>query len=87
MSNWLIGICNAAIKGIGVVLNALLALLPNSPFHVSNSWFSGIDAVWFQYLCWLVPVDAFVTLIVDLLSAMAIYYIYMVVFRWFKLIG
>lgn len=87
MSSWLISICNLGIKGIGTVLSTIVALLPSSPFQMSNTWLANINSEWIAYLNWIIPIDAIISTVTAWLAAMLLYYAYMIFFRWVKVIG
>ncbi len=68
-------------------LNAILSLLPDSPFKVLDDLTaSGEIAEWLGYVNWFVPIYSFVGILEGWLLCIGIYYIYQVVLRWLQVI-
>lgn len=63
----------------------LLSVLPTSPFADIIDSLSGIP--YLEYLNWFIPVGTILKIFVAYLAAIALFYIYMVLARWVKLIG
>lgn len=74
----MIAIINAVISAVGTVLNALLLLLPDSPFETV----SGINADILQALNYFIPVNAMLAHLELYLVAVTAYYIVRVALRW-----
>lgn len=66
-------------------LDLILKLLPLSPFAPYISELK--DVPYLGYINWFIPVGTFVKIGMAWLVAIAIYYLYMVVARWIKLIS
>lgn len=85
MYSWLINSINALIRGLGSVLQFVLALLPDSPFQkyiLSNS----VITKYVGYVNYFVPVAEMLIIFSAWCTAIAVYYMYQTVLRWIKLI-
>lgn len=67
------------------VLDILLKLFPVSPFAPYIAALG--DLPYLGYINWFIPVGTFVKIGTAWLGAIAVYYLYMVIARWVKLIG
>lgn len=66
-------------------LDLLLKLFPPSPFA---PYIAGLkDVPYLGYINWFIPVGAFVKIGMAWLVAIAVYYLYMVIARWIKLLS
>ncbi len=81
MGNFLIGMINLLIKGLGAVLSVIFALLPPSPFKLIDN--SPI-APYIDNLNWLIPINEMLVIGEAWLAAIAIYYVQQIVLRWIK---
>lgn len=79
----MIGIFNAIIKGFGVVLTAILSLLPKSPFVFVSS----INNKYLGYINYFLPVTSAVAHLELFVAAVLIYYGLRVVLKWVKAAG
>lgn len=79
----MIAIINAIIEKLGVVIMAVLALLPTSPF----TFVSGIDSGILSALNWLFPIASMIAHIELFVAAVAFYYAIRVILRWGKVAG
>lgn len=77
-------IWNGIVSGVNKILNAILFMLPDSPFadleipdEVRNI---------FGYVNYFVPIKAMLIIAGSWLTAIAIYYIYQTILRWAKAI-
>lgn len=66
------------------VLDSLTGLLPKDPFREYISAISNSQGI--GWLNWFVPVAAIQKVVSAWLLAIALYYIYMMIMRWIKLI-
>lgn len=63
----------------------LLSALPTSPFV---QWISKIEQLpYLGYVNWLIPFDDFITIGTTYLACIGLFYLYMVIARWLKVIG
>lgn len=81
--NFVTHIANALIKGLGLVLEALVVLLPRSPFPVRYD----IDVRFLSGLGWIVPIDLILTTLTAWIACVGIFYVYMTVLRWVRVLG
>lgn len=66
-------------------LDAVLALLPTSPF---TRYINALDDLpYLSYLNWFVPVTTFIAIGQAWLTAIALFYVYSIILRWIKAIG
>lgn len=67
--------------------DAVIALLPLSPFteHIRN--LEALNPEWLGWLNWFIPVKQILIVTSSWLGAVALFYIYSVIMRWIKLIG
>lgn len=84
MANWIIGLLNTLIKGLGVILSAITSILPKSPFtYLDNSPL----ADYLGTINYFIPLDFMITTGETWLLAVAIYYGVQTVLRWIKSIN
>lgn len=84
MGNFIIDILNWIISLLGLVLNGILNVLPNSPFTaISNSSVSE----YLPGLAWIIPFSQIIAVSEAWLSAILVYYTYSIIMRWIKIIG
>lgn len=67
------------------ICNHVLGLLPSSPFTGINQYIGSLD-IW-GYINWFVPVSTLLKITTAWLGAIAVYYLYLVIARWVKLVG
>lgn len=79
----MISIFNAIIAGLGAVLQAILSLLPPSPF----SFIESFDQGWLAVMNWIFPVSSAVAHLEVYLSAVVVWYGLRIVMRWIKAAG
>lgn len=79
----MISVINDFIGWLGVALQAILQLLPNSPFmYVYN-----LDAEWLNVINYFLPIKEFVGCLEAYTVGVLAYYIIRVPARWAKLAG
>lgn len=66
-------------------LNVLLSALPLSPFQQFLDEFR--DMPYMGFLNWFIPVADIVKVLLAWLGAIALFYTYMLIMRWVKLLG
>jgi hypothetical protein len=79
----MIGLLNRIIEFLGDAINALLSILPTSPFHAV----SGVDSEFLQAINYLFPVTQAIAHLELFVTAVAIYYGLRVVLKWGKVAG
>jgi hypothetical protein len=79
----MIGIINALISKVGIVLAAVLALLPDSPFN----WTYGLDSGWIGNMNYILPFSQAVAHLEAYILAVIVYYGIRIVLRWVKAAG
>lgn len=67
------------------LVQGVLQLLPQSPFRPALA--AVADLPWLGYLNWFFPVSECVAALGLWVSAIGLYYIYMVALRWLRVIG
>lgn len=66
-------------------LDVLLNLFPLSPF---TPYIAALqDLPYLGYINWFLPIGTFIKIGTAWLTAIAVYYLYMVIARWVKLLG
>lgn len=83
ITDFIVYIINKIIYIVGVVLNTIFGLLPNTPFTISDT---SVLAEYMGYLNWIIPVDKILIVTMAWLTAIALYYVYQIVLRWIKAI-
>lgn len=76
----MIKLINMLINGLGVALQAVLLLLPDSPFNFAHN----IDSGFLGFLNFVFPVQSAVAHLVSFVTAAALYYGIRIVLRWIK---
>lgn len=66
-------------------LDKVIQLLPLSPFQQFLDDFR--DMPYMSYVNWFVPIGGMIKVLAAWLSAIAVFYLYMIILRWIKLIG
>lgn len=66
-------------------LELLMTVLPLSPFQQFLTDFKNLP--YMGFLNWFIPVGACIKVVAAWLTAIAVFYMYMIVMRWVKLIG
>lgn len=79
----MITIINLIIKNIGLIISAVVLLLPESPFE----WAQGIDSNLFRAINWIFPIDGIIAHLTLYCTAVLAYYLIRVVLRWVKVAG
>lgn len=73
------------INLVSALLNAVLGLLPRSPFA---SWIDSFSPpAWIGWLNWFFPVGRCMAIMAVWLVAVALYYAYSIILRWIKVVG
>lgn len=67
------------------LLHAVLALFPMSPFLPVIQELGELP--YLGYINWILPISDFIVIGLGWLTAIAAYYMYMVIARWVKLLG
>lgn len=67
--------------------DAVISLLPLSPFSKFIDEFEKLNPEWLGWLNWIIPVKQILIVTAAWLGAVALFYIYSVIMRWIKLIG
>lgn len=76
---------NWIIQTIGDLIGGIISLLPLSPFTTFESkWFGEIKFI--EWVEWIIPIDAIMSLIGSFVFAVATYYIMKWTLSWLKLI-
>lgn len=65
--------------------NILISMLPTSPFTEYIDQFSNLP--YLGWLNWFIPFNDFIKIGATFLVAVALFYVYMIVARWLKVIG
>ena len=63
-------------------INTVLALLPNSPFRSFIRTMEDNDIL--NAINWILPIADFIAILEVWLTAIAVFYVYMVILRWAK---
>lgn len=77
-----VGLINLIIKALGGIANALLTLLPPSPFTILDT----LEIPYLDNINWIIPVSTIVTVTGYWIGAVGLYYVVQVVLRWIKVI-
>lgn len=72
------------IDGLAGILSLILFVLPDSPFQSLQS--VAIDNKYLQWLAWIVPFPQIIVMLEAWLTAIVLYYVYIVILRWVKAI-
>lgn len=83
MGNWIIDFLNMIIAGLAAIINAIVVILPSSPFKALDN--SPIN----QYLGmvnWFIPAYDILAELTAFCLAVLVYYGYSIVMRWIKAI-
>lgn len=80
--NALTTFANILIEGLGLIGNAVMLLLPTSPF----TQFMNVDIPYIDTLNWILPIGTFISILTAWLTCIALYYLVQVVLRWVKII-
>lgn len=77
MLSWMQELCSS-------FLNALLSLLPLSPFRDAIESLGSLP--YLGYLNWFIPIGTMIQIGTAWIAAIGVYYLYSVIARWVKLI-
>ena len=83
MGVFFIGFLNKMIIGLGSTIDALVSILPSSPFQIQKA--EQIND-YIGYMNWVIPFQGAVTVLTLWCSCVLSWYIYQVAFRWGKVI-
>ena len=83
ITDFIVYIINKIIYIVGVVLNTIFGLLPNTPFTISDT---SVISEYMGYLNWIIPIDKILIVTISWLTAITLYYVYQIVLRWIKAI-
>lgn len=67
--------------------DAIISVLPLSPFAGFISDFEALNPEWLGWLNWFIPVKEILIVTATWLGAVGLFYVYSVIMRWIKLIG
>lgn len=84
IADMIIKIINMLIVAIGTMINAVINLLPDSPFLSLE--LESIDSGLIKALNWIIPVNTIITIFGASLLAVGVYYVYQIILRWVKAI-
>lgn len=76
----MIGIFNALISKLGLILSALLLVLPDSPFN----YVVNLQSSWVQAINYILPISEAVAHLEAYVTAVLVYYCLRVMLRWIK---
>lgn len=69
------------------ILDKIISLLPLSPFKGVITGLQGEDARQIlAYLNWFIPIHDFLIVLASWLGVISLYYVYVIVLRWIKVI-
>ena len=83
ITDFIVYIINKIIYIVGVVINTIFSLLPNTPFTISDT---SVISEYMGYLNWIIPIDKILIVTISWLTAITLYYVYQIVLRWIKAI-
>lgn len=66
-------------------LQLLMTVLPLSPFQQFLEEFKNMP--YMGFVNWFIPIGACIKVVAAWLTAIAVFYMYMIIMRWVKLIG
>lgn len=78
----LLVLLQSILDGFAVLLSAIVAILPSSPFQ--GIYNITIDSDTFGYVCYFLPIPQMVSLLETWGTAVLVYYAYMIPMRWVK---
>ena len=81
MGEMFMGIFDSWCEALQGVLTRIIDLLPDSPFLIIDN--SPI-ADYMGWLNWLIPMEQIIAILQLWVSAIAIYYVWVVILRWIK---
>lgn len=79
----IITLINKVIAAVGVVITAILMLLPDSPFL----WMESLDSTVLSAINYIIPIPAIVSHLQVYVLAVALYYAIRIALRWAKAAG
>lgn len=75
---------NSITSVINKILTVIMSALPTSPF---DKILSKLDELpYLQYINWFIPFDLICDITLVWLTAVGLYYLYMIILRWIKAI-
>lgn len=74
---------NIIIKALAKVVEAVIDLLPDSPFI----YFKNVDNEILHLINWLFPIPEAIAHITTLSAAIGVYYVIRIILRWAKVVG
>ncbi|MFI3116043.1 MAG: hypothetical protein R3Y12_07885 [Clostridia bacterium] len=80
-------IINGVVDFLYNILFFVIDLLPDSPFSTLSLVISDEIKVYLGYMNYFIPVNFFIAVLEIWLSAVVVYYIYILILRWIKLIN
>lgn len=84
MFAFIVNALNGLIKLLGMVLGAVIAVLPDSPFSAIN--LTGFEKA-LGYVNWFCPVGLMLKTFTAWLFCIGLYYLYSIVLRWLKAVS
>lgn len=80
----LITFINLFLKAVGLMLQALVSILPPSPFQALSNL--SVQS-YLPALNWIIPVSEILAILQLWIVAVSVFYLYSIVLRWAKAIG
>lgn len=82
MFTMLVNLVNYLINSLATIINALILLLPQSPFQSTT-----LDSAWLSYVNYVIPISSILQHIALWLTAVLVYYLIRTALRWGKVAG
>lgn len=87
LKNAICWIINFVILLVGNILDLLLSFLPNSPFSDLPLMMERSNlSEYFSYLSWILPIKQILSIIGLWCTCIAIYFVYSIAMRYFKVV-
>lgn len=83
IGSWFAMVWDKIITGMSSAGAAVIAMLPDSPFQIIDN---SPVAKYMGYLNWIIPMNQIVGILELWVTAIVIYYLYVVILRWIKAI-
>lgn len=69
---------------LDALMEEVVSVLPKSPFY---DFFQSVTYIpYLEYINWILPISTFVKIGMSWLTAIALYYLVMIILRWIKVI-
>lgn len=79
----MISVINSIISAVGAALQAILLMLPDSPF----TYIYNLDVQWLNIINYFLPIKEFVGVLEAYATSVLLYYIIRIPLRWAKAAG